>query len=205
MRRIAISSIIATALIASGCSNTGAEVQSTETPVENTSAPSATQSQSPIPEETVTPTLDSPEAMSIEQAGIYYLDWICWSNKSLDRLGGLINGKPNSEPLKNSVRTTVRKTAKVQRETALALDSPPQAWPDDVTKPVSGVVGDLLLDVSALNAMADAKDETGVAFARQDLSKGSNNTAQKVRLRLGLPSADSRDDGCKGRGAKPNN
>jgi hypothetical protein len=203
MRHIAIFSIVTTALIVSGCSNTGAEVQSAETPVANTSAPSATPSQSPIPEMSETPTVVISEAMTIEQAGEYYLDWVCWSNKSLNRFGDATNDKSNSELLKDSLKSTIRRTAKVQRETALALDAPLQEWPDVVAKPVGGVVDSLLIDVSSLNSLADARNATDVAFARQDLAKSGNASAQKVRLRLGLPSADSRQDGCEGRGSDP--
>ena len=141
--------------------------------------------------------------MTVEQAGAYYLDWICWSNKAMDWIGRSSKGKSTSQLLSDSFQSKARRAAKIQRETALALDAPTQPWPDDVQKPVSGVVDAILKDVSALNALADSKNSTDLAYAWRDLAKSSNTSAQKMRLRLGLPSANAQNDGCKGRGDDP--
>lgn len=204
MRHVAITTSVAlAAVLAAGCSSSS--TQQAEAPsasVQPTaSAPVASASPTASASPSASPSPTGP--MTVEQAGNYYLDWICWSNRSSEWIGKAARGKSNSQLLSDSFKAKARRAAKIRRDTALALDAPPQAWPDDVAKPISGVVDGLLSEVSGLNQLVDAKTSTDVAYAWRDYAKGNNTSAQKVRLRLGLPSANSQVDGCERRGDDP--
>lgn len=204
MKKVYLSLVFGVVFVISGCSGSTSDGESSATNSEEASSSIS----SPSPTASVTPESESsmttqPSTMTIEQAKDYYLDWICWSNESLDKLGSLAKGKSQSELFSDSFMKQARKAAKVQRETALALDAPNIGWPEDVVEPISGVVDSILKDVSSLNAIADAENLTEFSYQYNELANSSNSSAQKVRLRLGLPSADSRDDGCSGRDQKP--
>lgn len=141
--------------------------------------------------------------MTVEQAGDYYLDWICWSNKASDRYAALLKGTSWSTMTGKKYRAAAKRNAKIHREAAMALDAPPQPWPANVVKPVGKVVTLLLDEVDALNELAFVKSSDAAYRAWQDYIDGSNTGAQLTRLRLGLPSANSKNDGCKGKGKYP--
>jgi hypothetical protein len=192
-----VSILTAASLTSAGCSST------TVDPAQPTHAASPTAS-GPTASPTPSPTTPAPTGpMSVAQAADYYLDWVCWSNRAGGWISRNLAGKTYSQTLNGSLRAKVRRAAKITRDTALALDAPPQPWPDDVLKPMNGVVDSLLQQVSAFNLLASATTAFGRSHAWDEYLKADFVTAQKVRLRLGLPSATSKKDGCAGRGSDP--
>ncbi len=75
------------------------------------------------------------------------------------------------------------------------LDAPAQPWPTSVVKPVSTVVDSLLADVTYYDGIAKATNRDDIVSAANAKVK-DDSQAQKVRLRLGLPSSSSRNGGC---------
>jgi hypothetical protein len=192
-----VSILTAASLTSAGCSSTTVDpAQPTHAASSTTSGPTASPTPSP-------PTPAPTGPMSVAQAGDYYLDWVCWSNRAGDWISRSIEDKTFAQLVNDSFRAKARRAAKITRDTALALDAPPQPWPNEVLKPIDGVVDGLLQEVSALNQMALSETAFDLSYAWNDWVKGSNVSAQKVRLRLGLPSATSKKDGCAGRGSDP--
>lgn len=192
-----VSILTAASLTAAGCSTTTVDpAQPTKAASSTTSGPTASPTPSP-------PTPAPTGPMSVAQAGDYYLDWVCWSNRAGDWISRNLAGKTYDQTLNDSLRAKVRRAAKITRDTALALDAPPQPWPDDVLKPINGVVDSLLNEVSAFNLLAGATTPSGRSHAWSEYLKADFVTAEKVRLRLGLPSANSKNNGCAGRGSDP--
>jgi phage tail tape-measure protein len=136
--------------------------------------------------------------MTIEEAGEYYLDWVCQSNAAADRFDKLTRGKLYRDLVQRKYRDAALRAARAQRETAQALDSPPAPWPDEVAKPISGVVQSLLDDVSTYRALSKVRTEAQAIAAYDRLGRGKNTAAQTARLRLGLPPAGAKD-GCRNR------
>jgi hypothetical protein len=143
--------------------------------------------------------------MTVEEAGNYYLDWICWSNAWRARYGRAVGqGSTLGAWTSRKAHSAARTSSKVQRLVAQALDSPPAPWPDNVAEPISKVVNGLLGNVSEYADLASAKTTSDILAVTNRWAKQTNKSAQLVRLRLGLPAANTAaKSGCKGRGTKP--
>jgi len=65
-----------------------------------------------------------------------------------------------------------------------------------VAKPVASITATFLADMSALNYLARAKSSSGTMRGWVRYLDSPKNKAETVRLRLGLPAASEKNNGC---------
>ena len=208
---------MSTMVLLSACSSSPSGTSATTppgTPSTAVASLAATPSTSPTPAASASPTAQATAAptpsptgpRTVEQAGEYYLDWVCWNNKATNKYATAVSGKSYSTLATKKYRDKALQLAKVNRTTAMALDAPPQPWPTNVAKPIAKVVAGFLGNVTALNTLADSRSANAATSSYAEYVKANNNFGvgpQQARMRLALPSAGSRKDGCKGRGSFP--
>jgi hypothetical protein len=145
----------------------------------------------------------APAALSRADAVDYYLDWVCWANAANRSTATAFNGKSAATLLKASYRAKARYASSVFRQTALALESPPDAWPANIVTPMADVVTSIRTAMSGMAKIAAATTVKQVDAGMRQYQSSPNSGARLVRSRLGLPQDQGQDNGCLGRGQRP--
>jgi hypothetical protein len=185
------------AFTVSGCANAEQappEVQQTVETVVETEAPE------PEPVEAEFTGADKSEVMTTEQAADLYLQAICPTNEYLFMFNKQMKSWIDSKKaLSAADKKLFASAAKESRAGAQLLDTTPAQWPPGTEAGIEEVIVSLLQDVSKYQKAAKAKTQSDAYFARYEVIDGginSNSQAQLVRLRLELPPADAKNDGC---------
>jgi hypothetical protein len=145
----------------------------------------------------------APAAMSRQDAGAYYLDWGCFANHSTVDVLSSFDGKSARTLLQPAYKATARRAAVVYRQAAAALASPPQPWPANVVNPVADVVKGIRTAGAGMTAIVKATTAKQVQAGLREFQSSATPSSGVVRQRLGLPPADGKDNGCTGRGQRP--
>lgn len=167
-------------------------------PVTVTETATAQASATPTVSPTATPT-PTPSVMTKKEAGAAYLAAVCPSNIAGDKVDDYLDGRYDYQINVAKVRRQARDAVRAGRQAARALDEPAAAWPDNVSKQIVVVTSSLLADVDYYATLSRAKSGAGVISAWAAPSSGpkkERQAVQLVRLRLGLPAAGSKRDGC---------
>jgi hypothetical protein len=146
----------------------------------------------------------SPE-MSMEQAGNHYLSAVCPSNEQRALLNETLASWTSSDAaLTEDDRTLLIETSESLRSAALLLESPPDAWPEEMSSTHREDVGRVAQDLhdEALRIRAAAELTTQREAHSLLASKSAEDfrtysPAAAVRNNLQLPPSDGDDNGCR--------
>lgn len=130
-----------------------------------------------------------------ETPAVAYLKAVCPANAAQDRYQAVARNFDSGSASTAKLKAAAARVAVSDRKAAAALDSPTSPWPANVAKEIDTVVNANLAAVTYYEGIASAKNRTEVIAAAQE-KLDDNSKAQKVRLRLGLPAANSKNDGC---------
>jgi hypothetical protein len=138
---------------------------------------------------TATPT-PTPTAMSVDEAGKYFLATMCPVNAASAKLNSALGGTDLE-----AVHSSAKEMIPAAQETARRLDDGSTLWPSAVDKKDVTALRDYYLGaLSGLNSIAIAPDVTSAQAVSFPGDTAAGPASQRIRLRLNL-SADT-SQGC---------
>lgn len=200
MRKPALAIALSAVLFVTGC---GATEQSSETVSQSASQSAAPNEASNVATEPAQETVStpsetpSPVAMTVEEAGEFYLLHVCASNRASGQLNDASKTVPfNLERAKAEAATTRDAYRKVIEK----FSAKETRWPTQVKNDVAEFVDALYGEVATTGHLAEAQDEAGFTITWNGWTDPAAQSSlgavsQKIRAKLNLP-ADARGS-CK--------
>jgi len=180
-RRPVTALVSATAVVLAlvGCSSDEQSAESASAPINASTTVAATAAPEATAEVTPEPT---PTAMSIEEAGDYYLEHVAVANAAISAINdAYMSGAPDAE-----VRALAAECVEADRAFADALVA--ADWPETVQSTVDALIGELADGIQAFQNISESTTHEGLVAAWNSFPESPGN-GQKIRILLGIPNA----------------
>lgn len=147
--------------------------------------PAAPSSSSATAKATPTPT---PTVLTVPEAGTYYLNAVCPSNLLADKANKVLQAKPLDLAAARKATAALRDG---YRKTIERLSDPKVRWPESVKTDAAVLADNMYEELSNAANVASQTTEANLIAAWNAWESSPNTTAQKIRVKLNLPSDTS--------------
>ncbi|MGN7253436.1 hypothetical protein [Arthrobacter sp. SAFR-014] len=123
--------------------------------------------------------------MTVPEAGKYYLNAVCPSNLLADKANKVLQTEPLDLAAARKATAALRDG---YRKTIERLSDPAAKWPGSVKTDVAALADNMYVELSSAANVASQTTEANLITAWNTWESSPNAAAQKIRVKLNLPS-----------------